>query len=82
MNKKWLTCGKIAVLVVDGNHSALCVLCCPLPALTAMQEAGVQLGQACWDVKQSTSGKFVWNLERLHLRDAYQDLKESSESSR
>ena len=28
-----------------------------------MQEAGVQLGQACWDVKQSTSGisvSFFW----------------------
>ena len=35
----------------------------PLPALAAMQEAGVQLGQACWGVKQSTSGisvSFFW----------------------
>ena len=56
-------CGKIAVLVVDGNYFALCALGFPLPALAAMQEAGVQLGQACWDVKQSTSGlslSFFW----------------------
>ena len=55
--------GKIAVLVVDGNYSALRALGFPLPALAAMQEAGVQLGQACWDVKQSTSGlslSFFW----------------------
>ena len=42
------TRGKIAVLV-DGNYSALRVLSFPLPALAAMQEAGVQIGQACWD---------------------------------
>ena len=39
--------GKIAVLVVDGNYSVLRALGFPLPALAAMQEAGVQLGQAC-----------------------------------
>ena len=56
-NKKMAdTCGRIAVLVVDGNYSALRALGFPLPALAAMQEAGVQLDQACWDVKQSTSG--------------------------
>ena len=57
------TCGKIAVLVVDGNYCALCVIGFPLPALAAMQEARVQLGQDCWDVKQSTSGmsvSFFW----------------------
>ena len=57
------TCGKIAVLVVDGNYSAHRALGFPLPALAAMQEAGVQLGQACWDMKQSTSGisvSFFW----------------------
>ena len=57
------TRGKIAVLVVDWNYSALRALGFPLPALAAMQEAGVQLGQACWDVKQSTSGisvSFFW----------------------
>ena len=57
------TRGKIAVLAVDGNYSTLRELGFPLPALAAMQEAGVQLGQACWDVKQSTSGisvSFFW----------------------
>ena len=57
------TLGKIAVLVVDGNYSALRELGFPLPALAAMQEAGVQLGQAYWDVKRSTSGisvSFFW----------------------
>lgn len=42
------TRGKIAVLV-DGNYSALRALSFPLPALAAMQEAGVQIGQGCWD---------------------------------
>ena len=58
-----MTRGKTVVLVVDGNNSALRALGFPLPALAAMQEAGVQLGQACWDVKQSTSGisvSFFW----------------------
>ena len=61
------TLGKIAVLVADGNYSALRELGFPLPALAAMQEAGVQLGQACWDVKQSTSGisvSFFWPITR------------------
>ena len=54
------TGGKISVLVVDGNYSALHELGFPL---AAMQVAGVQLGQACWDLKQSTSGmsvSFFW----------------------
>ena len=42
------TRGKIAVLV-NGNYSVLHVLSFPLPALAAMQEAGVQIGQGCWD---------------------------------
>ena len=46
----------ITVLVVGGNYSALPKLRFPLLALAAMQEAGVQLGQACWDVRQSISG--------------------------
>ena len=40
--------GKIAVLV-SGNYSALRAQSFLLPALAAMQEAGVQIGQACWD---------------------------------
>ena len=54
------TGGKIAVLVVDGKYSALGF---PFPAIAAMQEAGVQLEQACWDVKLSPSGmsvSFFW----------------------
>ena len=57
------TRSKIAVFVVDGNYSALRELGFPLPALAAMQGAGVQLGHACWDVKQSNSGislSFFW----------------------
>ena len=46
----------ITVLVVEGNYSALHKLGFPLPTLAAMQEAGVQLRQACWDVKQSSTG--------------------------
>ena len=45
------TRGRIAVLVVDGNYSAIHALGFPLPAFAAMQEAGVELGQACWGVK-------------------------------
>ena len=50
------TGGKIAVLVVDGKYSALRELGFPFPAIAVMQEAGVQLEQACWDVKLSSSG--------------------------
>ena len=50
------TGGKIAVLVVDGNYFALRELGFPFPAFAAMQEAGVLLEQACWDVKLSPSG--------------------------
>ena len=41
----------ITVLVVDGKYSVLYALGFPLPALAAMQEAKVRLGQTRWDVE-------------------------------
>ena len=43
----------ISVLVVDGDYSALRGLGFPLPALATMQEVGVTLSDACWDVSTS-----------------------------
>ena len=43
----------ISVVVVDGDYSALRKFGFPLPALASMQEAGVHLRDACWDIKKS-----------------------------
>ena len=53
LEKKWLADSTITVLVVEG---ALHKLGFSLPALAAMQAAGIQLRQVCWDVKQSSTG--------------------------
>ena len=53
----------ISVLVLEGNYSVLHGLGFPISALAAMQEAGVHIREACWDVKQSNTGlsvSFFW----------------------
>ena len=47
---------KISVLVVDGVLGALHRLGFPLPALAFMQEAGVLLTEASWNIRKSTAG--------------------------
>ena len=45
------------------DYSALCGLGFPLPALATMQEVGVTLSDACWDVRKSLTGfsvSFFW----------------------
>ena len=49
----------ISVLVVDGTLGALHRLGFPLPALASMQEAGVQLSRASWNVRKSAAGLSV-----------------------
>ena len=53
----------ISVLVVDGTLGALHRLGFPLPALASMQEAGVQLTRASWNVRKTAAGlsvSFFW----------------------
>ena len=53
----------ISVLVVDGTYHAFSQLGFPIPALAAIQEAGLQIRGACWDVKRSHFGlsvSFFW----------------------
>lgn len=47
---------KISVLVVDGVLGALHRLGFPFPALASMQEAGVFLTEASWNIRKSTAG--------------------------
>ena len=53
----------ISVVVADGDYLALRKFGFPLPALASMQEAGVHLRDACWDIKKSLMGvsvSFFW----------------------
>ena len=52
-----------SVVVVDGSYSALNKLGFPISALACMQDAGLLLETACWDIKKSCSGfsvSFFW----------------------
>ena len=65
VDKKKMAVGKspISVVVVEGEFSALHRFGFPLPALATMQDAGVQLRDASWDIRKSATGlsvSFFW----------------------
>ena len=50
---------KISVIVVDGVLGALHRLGFPLSALVSMREAGAQLNDASWNIRNTASGLSV-----------------------
>ena len=55
-----LSCSQLfSVVVVEGSLAALYRLGFPLPALASMQEAGVQLTEASWNIRRTAAGLSV-----------------------
>ena len=46
----------VSVLVIEGESSSLKELGFPFPALAAMQDTGVLLRDASWDIRKSSTG--------------------------
>ena len=75
----------ISVIVVDGAYSALQKLGFPLPALASMQDSGLHLKDACWDVKKSLTGfsvSFFWPASPAAITHISRKNKSNNKSKR